>query len=779
MEIKQVTDLVGALQRAKGDASSPCGKAVFLVGAGCSKSAGIPLGGEIANQRVGKLAKSYSNGKVDGTNPADALAWLKANKKVPEHIKPEELYGFLFEQHDQDPTEQQRIILDAIKNSDGKINWAHLCLGELVNQHYIHTVLTTNFDQLVLEGIIQTGILPVVADGVESLTRVSGKPYSPQVVHLHGSMHTYHPLNSSSAVKETAGKLPFSNALYKLLSDSSLLVVVGYAGGEEGVMSVLIESAKNLQDKVIYWVQHSPNQAELSAKASELLNCGKNKFLVLDQDADAFFAELMKGLELGTPDWMKHPIASLQKHAVRIVPGNKDEISKEVEHYRNRLNKLESTLGKENKQEKILSKIRELRLAGKHLEALKLFRKLNSLNAPKVWRMWADSAYEMGQRLSDIHLLEESITSWEKAQSLLQQASPPADRRDWLDGQNNLGNALIELGRLKSDKAILEKAIVIHREVLKERPRERDPMEWAKSQNNLGSALAILGKLEHNVAKLEEAVEVSQEALQERTRERVPLFWAMTKSNLGCAFFELGMLKSDKPKLEEAVVIFGEVLKEYTHERDPMQWASAQSNLGNVLLAWGELGQNVEKIELAEDAYRKALQEVTRERRPLYWAETQYSRGKALFVIGVRGLNSEKLEHAVAAFRDALKEYTRERDPMKWASIQHFNGMSLSELGQLRSDRGRLENAVIAYREALQEFTRKRIPMEWARIQHNLGIVLRVLGEGDSDVANLEQAKEAVLNALGVFREVGGHQDVQMAENNLQRILALIEQHKK
>lgn len=133
------------------------------------------------------------------------------------------------------------------------MNWAHLCLGELVRLGYIHTVLTTNFDQLVLEGILRTSVRPVIADGIESLNRISGRPNTPQVVHLHGSMQTYSPRNSRTAVVETRSNLAFQGTLYGLLRDAHLLVVVGYAGGEEGVMQLLIEAAARLPEMVVYW----------------------------------------------------------------------------------------------------------------------------------------------------------------------------------------------------------------------------------------------------------------------------------------------------------------------------------------------------------------------------------------------------------------------------------------------------------------------------------------------------------------------------------------------
>ena len=67
----------------------------------------------------------------------------------------------------------------------------HLCLGELVKRRSPSTVLTTNFDQLVLSGMARAGVLPVVCDGIESLNRIAGAPRHPQLVELHGSRHTY------------------------------------------------------------------------------------------------------------------------------------------------------------------------------------------------------------------------------------------------------------------------------------------------------------------------------------------------------------------------------------------------------------------------------------------------------------------------------------------------------------------------------------------------------------------------------------------------------------
>lgn len=91
-----------------------------------------------------------------------------------------------------------------VEQAGGAINWAHLCLGEFVARRLVATVLTTNFDQLALSGMVRAGVLPVVCDGIESLNRISGQPRHPQLVELHGSRHTYQLRNAPRDVEGVA-----------------------------------------------------------------------------------------------------------------------------------------------------------------------------------------------------------------------------------------------------------------------------------------------------------------------------------------------------------------------------------------------------------------------------------------------------------------------------------------------------------------------------------------------------------------------------------------------
>ena len=96
-----------------------------------------------------------------------------------------------------------------------------------------------------------------------------------------------------------------------------------------------------------------------------------------------------------------------------------------------------------------------------------------------------------------------------------------------------------------SGTAELEEAVAAYREALKERTRERVPLRWATIQNNLGNALYDLGERASGTAKLEEAVVAYREALKERAHERVPLDWATSFGSEGVALMLLAERRRD------------------------------------------------------------------------------------------------------------------------------------------------------------------------------------------------------------------------------------------
>jgi SIR2-like protein len=324
------------------------GRAIFLIGAGCSASAGIPLAPKVAQTCALILARRYSPPKqapISLEDPNEALNTLISEGKVPARYRLSNgegdwsaLYTYLFAEHLKNPNHQREVITAIVGDQEFSLNWAHACLGAMVQRRYIHTVLTTNFDQLVLQSIISTGITPVVADGLESLIRISPSPTRPQVVHLHGSMHTYDLRNSPAALSETGDDRNLQATMMSLLKQSTVLVVVGYRGGEEGIMRLLQYAAENIPRMVVYWVAYEQSYLQLSPRARSLLEAGENKFFIPDQDADSFFQNLMRELGEGQPDWIANPIQALVRQGEGLKFEADREIAGLVEDYKKRVN---------------------------------------------------------------------------------------------------------------------------------------------------------------------------------------------------------------------------------------------------------------------------------------------------------------------------------------------------------------------------------------------------------------------------------------------------------
>ncbi len=404
-----------------GDISGRRGRAIVLLGAGCSASAKIPLAASVAQRCICVLARRYlpvGATQSDHCEPEAALGLLIARGIVPPRYRLASgqgdwgaLYTYLFAEHLKSPNQQREIISRIIEEREYGMNWAHACLGALVQQRYVHTVLTTNFDQLALEGIVRAGITPVVADGLESLTRISPTPAWPQVVHLHGSMHTYDLRNSPTALTETGDDRSLHTVMMSLLKQATVLVVVGYAGGEEGVMSLLQYAARTIPRMVVYWVAYERSYREFSPRARDLLETGENKFFIPDQDADRFFQALMRELGEGQPDWVADPIEALARQRDRLPLEGDAEIVELIEDYRQRIKFAERNRYKEGK---VIAEALQARSQGRFLDAVRTLKATKDRD-PRSRSLYAMSLQDAFDEDPDANLplIDEAIEEFE------------------------------------------------------------------------------------------------------------------------------------------------------------------------------------------------------------------------------------------------------------------------------------------------------------------------------------------------------------------------------
>ena len=379
--VASVREVAEKIRRARN--GEELGRVVFLIGAGCSVSAGIPGAPNIARMMVVEIARQFGICSdsddsvtcyrilVNNDHIKDAGSGLPIDQQADHLIDWYRVYDEMFERHYSTRDETRELFNRIVQSTNGAINWAHLCLGELVARGFISTVLTTNFDQLVLSGIVRAGVLPVVCDGIESLNRIAAAPRHQQLIELHGSRHTYVLRNRLEDVRTYREDPIASGAIQNLIQNATTFVVIGYAGREEGIMSLLIQAAEVFDDKNLFWIQHSSNPDVLSEFATQFLSTTRNGGLVLGQDADCFFLELCQALGVGAPTAVSDPL-KMARQAIKDVSASAikhRDIEGEIERARTSLLVADRALLAKSQEGDPVSSIRELRLAGRHRDA--------------------------------------------------------------------------------------------------------------------------------------------------------------------------------------------------------------------------------------------------------------------------------------------------------------------------------------------------------------------------------------------------------------------------
>jgi CheY-like chemotaxis protein len=675
----------------EGDLVNPRGRAVFWIGAGASVSAGIPSGRALAGRLAQRIAAkllppgggSINDGDDSRAHEAAFAALQAAGEIGPDHTLAT-AYGELFARLD--ATQQRDFVRGVIvKTNQRQINWSHLALGELVRQRIVHTLLTTNFDDLLLDGLVRCDQLPAIIDGVESLNRMDPRPPVPQLVYLHGSQHTYSPRNSTEAVLGTRDLAQAQGGLFGVLQHCSTLVVLGYAGNPgEGVMELLMRVCHSLPELPIFWVAHG-QQDSLSEPAAELLSESPNAHLIAGQDADLFFRELLREARIGVPFWFRQPVDHLSQLAERIRVNQAPESSQlrdEIEDFRARLRDLQPFWEQAGAESQERRELRQLLLSDAYADVWERLKE-RELDDVRLLQMRADAAYELGRRgLAD--LLPQAVRdAWSVLHKL------PDGSAAWALAQDRLGDALATMGE-RGDERALRDAVIAYDHALTVHAREAMSTKWASSRNNQGQALLSLAELWGDTAALEGALAAFRDALTVHTRDAMPPEWAATTGNLANVLQILGKA-GDRASLDEAVAAYNEALHVQTKEQAPTDWAMTVCNRAGALIALGQRG-NERALREAVRSLDEAAQVVPRKSLPSLWATIKNNQGAALLALGQRG-DEDALRQAIVVFREALEVRALKAMTVDWAATSNNLGGALLALG-MRGDDGALREAM-------------------------------------------------------------------------------------
>ncbi|MCH8942965.1 MAG: hypothetical protein IIA48_11080 [Bacteroidetes bacterium] len=273
-------------------------KPIFFLGAGASKSGGIPLPSEIVD---------------------DILKEYKDSPKVMSLNTNEYTYPKLMECLN--PNERNELLKGYIDSA--RINVTHIYLAQLITQGYVDYVLTVNFDNLMLRALALFNEFPPIYDMAifKDLTTTTFKKKS--VVYLHGQHHGLWLLNTNEEMAKVKEVVP--PILHSIKERP--WIFVGYSGEDP-----IFDHIKDLGrfDNGLYWVSHFDNDPCEAVRNGLLEKPHTNASLIKDYDADSFMLKLNTELGLSEPSIINKPFTSLKVLLNNIVDIDDDEYFKEV-----------------------------------------------------------------------------------------------------------------------------------------------------------------------------------------------------------------------------------------------------------------------------------------------------------------------------------------------------------------------------------------------------------------------------------------------------------------
>jgi tetratricopeptide (TPR) repeat protein len=273
----------------------------ILLGAGCSKSAGIPLAGEITRElreeaKKDPLLEGIGSPPQGVSEYAFLMGKLGSSKERADHIKE---------------------YVDRARDRKGRIqiNWTHLLLATMVEHGYVYRILTTNFDPLIVDALAIMGQPIRTFDLNTTGNYFPGTLDTASIIYLHGQMHNLFLANSEDEINRVRKHYP--PVLQEAVQDS-FLIVLGYSGDCDPVLDSLRDLPKFPRG---LWWSHYGNNKSIGEGVTEVFKKhGTDCHLVEDLTSDLFMKKLViDGIGLDYPDEIVTPISASLRALERIT----------------------------------------------------------------------------------------------------------------------------------------------------------------------------------------------------------------------------------------------------------------------------------------------------------------------------------------------------------------------------------------------------------------------------------------------------------------------------
>lgn len=254
-------------------------KTILLLGSGMSVTAGIPASEGI----ISRIRADFSS-LCARTHPVT------------------------YEDHLSILTQLQRQALIKEMVSDAKLNAAHLYMAALVKEGYVDKLLTTNFDTLIHRSLALENIYPNIFDFTTSQSAESADFSNISLFHMHGQKDGLLSLRDEDSFDQYLGKM---ERYFKGAFEKQTVIVVGFSGTDDPVFSHLA-SLRSFENR-LYWVGHEDNEPEEHVFRGVLQKTSKQACYIKGYDADSFFTELNRLLDIPEPRILANPMSLVEE----------------------------------------------------------------------------------------------------------------------------------------------------------------------------------------------------------------------------------------------------------------------------------------------------------------------------------------------------------------------------------------------------------------------------------------------------------------------------------
>ena len=438
MKTATIEDLVYVIQQAK-DSNQP--KPIFFLGAGVSKSGGIPLAPEIAKD----ILKTYPT--------APSIKKLEENEKT--YAK---LMNCLL------PYDRDQLLKKYINKA--RINVAHIYLAQLLKDGFIDYILTVNFDNLMLKALALFNEFPPIYDMaiLKELTTTTFKEKS--VVFLHGQHHGPWLLNTDEEMEKVKKTVP---RVFETIKERPW-IFIGYSGNDP-----IFRHIQNLGrfDHGFFWITH--NEDDPSGEAMTFLKKKNTTASVIKgYDADSFMLKLNSELALKEPEIIDKPFTSLRSMLNNIVDVDDDKfksVKERLEIAKNNINeaielfekdKIKAVVTKDlerfkkrsevdSLKKEIIKLIIEENYSGDSKDNIeKITQKAKKLDNNEIDDLLANLYYNWGTYLGRLADTKEGAEAEKLYQSAFEKYQKAVEiKPDQHEAYNNWGTALGRLAKTK------------------------------------------------------------------------------------------------------------------------------------------------------------------------------------------------------------------------------------------------------------------------------------------------------------------------------------------